>query len=125
MDRGTHIHGTTMGKSKGAKLVKPMVSTDTICEAASPDLLPQYHVEAVDESTTQQLVICAHLLQLRTVWNQGGCPPVTFGDLKAHCLAGEHSAAFEKQLLGSQLLYGWFGLVEQSLSDEDFMPRQA
>ena len=124
-DIGTHIYGTTMGASKGSKMVKPKISTDTICEIASPELLPYFNVEAVDENTTQQLVICAHLHHLLTLWNQGGCQPVTFGDLKAHSLAGEHSAAFMKLLLGTQLWDGWFGLVENMLSDEDFIPRQA
>ena len=30
-----------------------------------------------------------------------------------------------KQLPGSQLWDGWFALVEDSLTDEDFIPRQA
>ena len=122
---GTHIHGPTIGVSKGAKMVTPVVSTDTICEYASPELLPHYNVAAVDEQTTHQLAICGHLHQLLTLWNQGGCLPVTFGDLKAHCLAGEQSAAFMKQLLGPQLWDGWFGLIEESLCDEDYIPRQA
>ena len=124
-DMGTHIHGKSLGVSKGTKMIKPRVSTDTICEAASPELLPHFYVETADENTTQQLVICAHLLQLLTLWNQGGCQPVTFGDLKAHSLAGEHSAAFMRQLLGTQLWDGWFGLVESTLNDEDYIPRQA
>ena len=87
-------------------------------------MLPQQQPSA-DELGKKQLVACGHLHHLLVLWNQGGCQPVTFGEMRKYCLAAKETHVLMKFLLGEQLWDGWFCLAGADPEDNEPVPRQA
>ena len=83
------------------------VDTDDVFEQADPKDLPDYTPTA-DEYGSPHINICGHLYQLLLLWRQGGCQPVTFGDLRAHSTGAAEVPQLVRKLLGAGLWDGWF-----------------
>ena len=97
------------------------LSADDTNDAADPSLIP----DATAEITQPQLAACGHLYQLLILWSQGGCQPVTFGELKAHSKAGADTPELLQCLLGKVLWDGWFDIITLPIEDAEVVPRQA
>ena len=116
----------TMVEAKtGAATESPtLLSTEGFYEAACPTMLPQQN-PSTDELGKKQLIACGHLHHLLVLWNQGGCQPVTFGQIRKYCLAGQETHDLMKCLLGEQLWDGWFSLAGAHPEDNEPLPCQA
>ena len=97
------------------------LTADDTFEGADPTLLP----DVSSEITQPQLVARGHLCQLLILRTQGGCQPVTFGDLQAHSKAGADTPALLRHLLGKVLWDGWFDIISEPIQDGEVVPRQA
>ena len=97
-----------------------LLSTDDTFEQADPKDLP----EILDPSP-DKLAACGHLHQLLLLWAQGGCQPVTFGQLRKHSMAGGEASQLLHFLLGERLWDGWFSLVTVPVQEAEAIPRQA
>ena len=123
------LEAATEALQEAAKVVEAVstkitLSTDAVCEAASVEQLPEYS-PSDDESQLELLTACGHLHVLLQLWSQGGCQPVSFGELRTHCLAGAQTCQLVKNILGAQLWDGWFHMVGDEPADEQPVPRQA
>ena len=97
------------------------LSADGTSEVADPSHIP----DVSSEITQPQLAACGHLYQLLILWNQGGCQPVTFGELQAHSKAGADTPEVLQCLLGKVLWDGWFDILTFPIEDAEVVPRQA
>ena len=109
-------------KTADPKGQEPMaiLSADDIFDEADPKDLPD-----LSAITKAQLESSGHLFQLLLLWTQGGCQPVTFGELKTYSTAGHDAPSLLWFLLGQKLWDGWFDLLADPVPDFEVIPRQA
>jgi hypothetical protein len=97
------------------------VGVDTVFTAASMSLIPNY------QPPNQQIKnACSHLYLVMSHWQLEGCPAVMLGALRNICLAGADTDKLIENILGGELLAGWYPSEENPLPEaaSSVLPRQ-